>query len=77
MEEAEEVNRLLVTHANNLSDVLHTTHSHPTLCEHRESGRAGSEIAIRRATLALHGCAGDQAFVECTSDCSLRPLDQR
>jgi hypothetical protein len=40
-EEVEEVNLLLVTHANNLSDVLHITHSRPTFCKHRDSGRAG------------------------------------
>jgi hypothetical protein len=29
------------SHVNSLSDALHSAHSHPTLCEHRESGRAG------------------------------------
>jgi hypothetical protein len=29
------------SHVNSLSDALHSAHSHPTLCEQRESGRAG------------------------------------
>jgi hypothetical protein len=28
-------------YANSLSDVLHSSHSHPTFCEHKKSGRAG------------------------------------
>jgi hypothetical protein len=36
--------------ANSFSDALHSAHSRPAFCGHRESGRVG--LVVRRATLA-------------------------
>jgi hypothetical protein len=45
-------------HANSLLDALHSAHSCPTFCDHRESGRAG----LRNRHLQSYICTGVQAI---------------
>jgi hypothetical protein len=45
-------------YANSLSDALHSAHSRPTFCEHRESGRAG----LRNCRPHSYACTGVRAI---------------
>jgi hypothetical protein len=60
-------------YAYSLSDALHSAHSRPTFCEHREWESRPLKSSSQSYTCA---CAGDQVFGERTRDCSLCPLDQ-